>query len=239
MKTIIILLLFAIIIPFPLCLLRMKKYDISFKKMLIIYFTFSTIGFIGARFFPELVGMENAGIRLYGLVLFDVFALFLMSKLLNININKLGDFVAPPIMAVCASAKINCMLNDCCKGIVIYYNGDVPIHFPSVIFEMLIWAIFVFILLFVEKRKTIEGLMWPLMMVWFGFARFAVDFLRISEWERKTYFLVLSGGQFWSLVDFFIGGIILYVVLKKSFERNPSVKEMFKAILGIKIEKNI
>lgn len=236
---IIILLLFAMIIPFPLCLFRMGKYGISLKKMLIIYFVFSTIGFIGARFFPGFVGIENAGIRLYGLVLFDVFALFLMSKLLKLNINKLGDFVTPPIMATCASAKINCMLNDCCKGIIMYYNENVPVYFPSVIFEMLIWTIFTVLFLFIEKRKTIDGLMWPLLMVWFGFARFAVDFLRISEWERKAYFLTLSGGQFWSLVDLFIGVVFIYIVLKKNFERNPSVKEILKTIFGIKLEKSI
>lgn len=230
MKTVILLLL-AMTIPFPLCLFRMKKYGISLSKMLIIYLVVSGIGFIGARFGPTVVGIENAGIRLYGLVLFDFIAIFPMSRIMKIDISKYADFIAPPIMAVCASSKISCWLNGCCRGFVMYYDEGEVVRFPSVITEMAIWAIFVVLLLIIEK-KCVEGSLWPILMIWFGFVRFAVDFLRGSETERIPYFAFLSGGQFWSLVTMFIGIICLYIVLKNKLERSPSVVELLKTTFG-------
>ena len=81
-------------IPFPLCYFRMKKYDISLPKMLIIYLIVSTVGFIGARFGPSFVGIKDAGVRLYGLVLLDAIALVPLSKMMKVGIRDMGDFVA-------------------------------------------------------------------------------------------------------------------------------------------------
>lgn len=230
---IVILLLFAIIIPFPLCLFRMKKYEIPFWKMLIIYAAFSTVGFIGARFGPGWVGIELSGIRLYGLVLLDVAALYSMSKALKINIYKLGDFVAPPIMAVCASAKINCLLEGCCKGFIMGYAENKPVFFPSAIFEMIIWFVLVALLLVVEKRKRVEGLLWPILMIWFGVVRYLVDFLRGSALEQTPYFLWIPPGRFWSIVTLMVGLIFLYRSMWKISGNRPEKKAFLKAVFGL------
>lgn len=230
---IVILLLFAMVIPFPLCLFRMRNYNISFAKMLIIYIVFSTVGFIGARFGPNVVGIRMPGIRLYGLVLFDVIALVLMSKALKIDTDKLGDFVAPPIMAVCASAKINCLLNGCCEGFTMYYAENEPVLFPSATFEMIVWFCLVALLLIVEHRKNAEGLLWPILMIWFGVVRYLVDFLRGSEIEQTPYFLWIPPGRFWSVVTLVVGLIFLYKAMYRKMERKPKKKEFCKAMFGI------
>ncbi len=232
MQTIILLSL-AMAIPFPLCLFRMKKYDISLPKMLIIYLIVSTVGYVGARFGPSLVGIKDAGVRLYGLVLFDFLAIFPLSKMLKIGVAELGDFIAPPIMAVCASSKINCMLNNCCKGFVMYYDGAEPVYFPSAIVEMAIWVALVVVLLMVERKKQTDGTMWPLLMIWFGVARFLVDFFRGSAWERKQYILFLSGGQFWSLVAAVVGIIFLVYIFRKHWNRRPTITEVLRVTAGI------
>ena len=218
-----LLLLLTMAIPFPLCLFRMKKYGISLLKMIAIYLVFSTVGFIGARFGPMMVGMEAAGVRLYGLVLVDFFALFLMSLILKIDVFKLGDFIAPPIMAVCASSKIHCLINNCCKGIIMYYRGNKPIYFPSVIVEMTIWFILVVILLLVERKKSVVGILWPALMIWFGIARFFVDFLRGSERERQSYCLSLPGGQFWSLVILVAGAVFAIYTFQRIRKSRQSI----------------
>lgn len=220
-------------IPFPLCLFRMKKYEIPLWKMLIIYLAFSTVGLIGARFGPIWARIEAAGVRLYGLVLFDFVLLLIMSPVIRVDVYRLGDFVAPPIMAVCASAKIHCMMNDCCKGIVMCYKGDEPIHFPSVIVEMVIWFLFVALLLVVDRKKQKDGFMWPALMIWFGIIRFAVDFLRVSIWERKPYVFSLTAGQFWSLVSVVIGVGFMVFTFRKQLKRNPTFLEAIKVGLGI------
>lgn len=227
MKTVILLLL-AMSIPFPLCYFRMKKYNISLKKMLIIYIVVSTIGFIGARFGPSWVGIKDIGVRLYGLVMFDFLAIFPMSKIMKIGIREYGDFVAPPIMAVCASSKINCMINNCCKGFVMSNGENGPVLFPSAIVEMVIWAIFVIVLLLIEKSQKAEGLLWPILMILFGAARYSVDFLRGSEWEHNPYFFSMPGGQFWSLMVLIAGLIYLCFILYKKRKETNGLKDPAK-----------
>ena len=95
-----------------------------------------------------------------------------------------------------------------------YYSGNEPVYFPSATVEMVIWAILVVLLLVVERKQKRQGTMWPLLMIWFGVIRFSVDFLRESEWERRPYFLSLSGGQFWSLVAAVIGVVFLILVFR-------------------------
>lgn len=236
MKTIILLLL-AMSIPFPLCYFRMKNYGISLAKMLVIYGIVSTVGFIGARFGPSLVGIKDVGVRLYGLVLFDFILLFPLSWMMKINIRDMGDFVAPPIMAVCASSKINCMLNNCCKGFIMYYNGNEPVYFPSALTEMLIWTVLIVLLLLVERKKYLPGSLWPILMVWFGIVRFLVDFLRGSEWEQRPYFLGLSGGKFWSLVAAVLGALTLIHVFHQQWKRYPSIIELLRTAFGLNPEK--
>lgn len=237
MQTVILLLL-AMAIPFPLCYFRMKKYGISLPKMLVIYLIVSTVGFVGARFGPSAVGIKDVGVKLYGLVLLDFIAIFPVSKILKIDKMEFGDFIAPPIMAVCASSKINCLINDCCRGMVICYNGSVPVYFPSVIVEMMIWFILVALLILVERKKQITGSLWPILMIWFGVVRFLVDFLRGSEWEKKPYFLTLSGGQFWSLVTLVIGVFFLVYAFHKHWKRYPTITEFLKTVFGVRLTKS-
>ena len=177
----------AIIIPFPLCLFRMKKYNISFAKMLVIYVLTSCIGASGAFIGSALAGGSIFGMRLYGLMIFDFVGMFLLSILLKINIGKLGDFVAPPLMAVCFSAKIACLVSDCCYGFVISQpQGQEPIRFPSVLFEMTLWLVFTVLLLVLEKSGKSKNALWPLTLIWFGIARYFADLLRGLEINQSA-----------------------------------------------------
>ena len=223
-----VLLLLTMAIPFPMCYFRMNKYDVSLPKMLLIYVVFSSVGFIGALYGPPLVGITRSGIRLYGLVLFDFIALFVMSKVLRMDVRKLGDFITPSIMAVCSSSKINCLIRDCCKGIVLFNNSDIPVRFPSVIVEMAIWAIFVAALLIIDRKKRSDGYMWPILMIWFGIVRFLADFLRGSELERRPYLIGLTGGQFWSLVSALAGMAFLIWTFRKNWNRFPTIAEALR-----------
>lgn len=230
-----LLLILTMGIPFPFCLFRMKQFGISFKKMLLIYIVFSMVGLAGASIGAAAAGGAIAGRRLYGLMIFDTAALIIMSRFLHMEVCKLGDFIAVPIMAVCASAKIDCLMNNCCRGFLMCYQGTEAIYFPSAILEMVIWSIFVVLLLLIEKKGSAAGTLWPVSMIWFGTVRYLVDFLRGSEWEKKPFFFTMPGGQFWSLIALLIGVVFLYIVLKKKLGCSPSVAEFGKSILGMKV----
>lgn len=225
--------LFAIVIPFPLCAFRRKKYDISFGRMLLIYFVFSSTGVIGAGLGSLAIGGNILGMRLYGLMILDTVTLFVMSRLLKIGSNALGDFVAVPIMAVCASSKIACIVNHCCNGMVLCYSKEqLPVRFPSAIVEMVIWGIFVGLLLLLEKRGRSVGMLWPVGMIWFGAMRYAVDFLRNTSSQLAIYPDFMTGSQFWSLVAAVIGMVHLFFVLKRKIGRNPKIGEVIRCVFG-------
>ena len=106
-----------------------------------------------------------------------------------------------------------------------YYRGTEPIYFPSAIMEMAIWFVFVVLLLLVERKKHSDGVLWPALMIWFGIARFLVDFLRGSEWERRPYCFSLPGGQFWSLVIIVVGIVFAVYTFLKLRKCNLMVKK--------------
>ena len=211
----IVVLALAIIIPFPLCLFRRKAYNISFRQMLLIYLVFSCAGAVGACVGAFVSGEVIRSQRLYGLMLFDEITLLIMHRLLKMESGVLGDFVSVPLMAVCFSAKIDCIHRGCCYGIVLCeLEAEQVVRFPSAIFEMAIWGIYVLLLLAVEKKGKAVGTMWPLTMIWFGFTRYMVDFLRGSLSLQVPFVFGMTAGRFWSLIVLVIGFIHLYFSLK-------------------------
>lgn len=202
--------------------------------MIIIYLAFSFVGLIGAKVGSLVAAGSFSGRRLYGLMIFDTVNLLVMSKLLKIEVGKFGDFIAPAIMATCASSKIDCLINNCCVGIIMYNMDGIYVKFPSAFVEMTMWTIFVVLLLIIEKKGNVSGMMWPISMIWFGTARYLVDFLRGSNLEKIPILFGMPGGRLWSLVALIIGIIFLYFTLKNKLERLPKVSEFFKSIVGAK-----
>ena len=229
-----LVLLLAVVIPFPLCWFRMKKFNIPLWKMLLIYLIVSIVGAVGASVGSAIAGESILSKRLYGLMLFDTVILFVLSALLKIHIDDMGDFVAVPIMAVCFASKIDCIVKGCCYGLVLFYSSSQqPVRFPSAIVEMAIWGILTVMFLVLERSGTAKGILWPLGMIWFGIIRFAVDFLRGSDLEKRNFLMGLTGGQFWSLIVLLVGFVYLYAVLKKKSVRKLTVKDYLYATIGI------
>lgn len=223
----------AIIFPIPVCLLRRKKYNISLLQMFIIYVVFSVVGAIGARMGSYAAGASMFSVRLYGLIIFDSIALLLLSRIMKIDIGKMGDFIAAPIMVSCSSAKIGCLINGCCYGFVILETqSGVLDRFPSALFEMLLWAIIAEFLLIIEKNGDSKNNLWAIMVIWFGFFRFLASFLRGNEKEFVQILPGITGAQLWSFVAFLIGVLYLYLSLKRNLNRNPKVSEILKAAIG-------
>lgn len=222
-------------ISFPFCLFRIKKFNISLKKMLLIYIVFSMVGLVGACVGSFISGGSIEGRRLYGLMLFDTIALLIMSKLLRIEIGQLGDFIAVPIMATCVSAKIDCLMNNCCRGFVMNPHAGESIRFPSAIIEMVIWSIFVVLLLLIERKRHATGVLWPISLIWFGTVRYLVDFFREGSGGSELLLGLMSGAQFWSLIALLIGLVFLFVVLRKKSGHNPTIGELCKTIFGMQV----
>ena len=199
--------------------------------MIIIYAVVSTVGAFGACIGAFMSGEPLTSVRLYGLVIFDSALLLLLSFVMKIDIGKIGDFVALPIMVVCFSSKINCYINGCCTGFVIGETqaGEI-IKFPSALFEMALWALLTVILIVLEKVGNSKNLLWPIMVIWFGVFRFVASCFRESEIIEAIP--SISGGKIWSIVTLIVGLIYLYYLLHRNLDRRPKLSEFFKAITG-------
>ena len=220
-----LVLLLAVMIPYPLCIFRMKKYRISFWKMMLIYLVVSIVGVIGAALGAVVSGGTILGKRLYGLMILDTVALLLLCHPLKLSVAEMGDFIAPPIMAVCFASKIDCLVKGCCYGIIVKKFETAPaLRFPSAIVEMSIWAILTILLLLLERNKKTKGLLWPIGLITFGIFRFVTDFFRGAPSERRIMLLGLTGGAFWSLITFAIGIVFLIWAITKSRKENVCPK---------------
>lgn len=223
----------AVLFPIPTCIFRMKRYGLNWRQTIIVYIIISTVGALGAFVGSALADMAIGGIRLYGLMLFDAIAVPFVSKLIKHDSQRLGDFISVPIMVVCASAKIICLLTNCCSGIVLGYDDmQNPIRFPSQMFEILIWCAMAVFILTMEHRKRSQHMLWPVTMMWFGILRFAVDFLRAPTLKTRPLLLGMTGGKFWSLVVFVYGFIWLYIGLRKKIGRLPTLTNIAKTLIG-------
>lgn len=232
----ILVLILAVIIPIPFCLFRRKRYGIGWRQLILVYAGISLAGAIGACVGSFLAGGSIKGIRLYGLMLFDALFLPLLAKLIHCKVGRLGDFISVPVAISCAASKINCLIENCCKGLVLYQDqSQQAIRFPSQVFELSLWATLAVFLLVLESRKKSEKLLWPIFMVWFGLLRYAVDFLRGSALEKLPYFFTMPGGRFWSLIVFILGLLWLFFALKDKLGRKPKIREVFRSLFGLEM----
>lgn len=222
----------SLVFLFFLILLR-RKYNIPVTMMIVLYVLFTVTGTLGGSFGAVLSGLSWVGKRLHMLVAVDAITLTLLCKLFKKDESLLGDYLAIPVVAVCAAAKVGCLIFGCCYGIELYVNSQgIPVRFPSPAVELTVWVLLAVWLFFVSKKGRAKGLLWPIAMIWVGVLRFLVDFMRGSLLERTLRILGLPAGQLWSLVLLLMGVAYLFRALRKSLHRNPSFKEMLRGMVG-------
>lgn len=224
---------FAAVFALPTMMLRRKQYEMSCLWMFLILGVYIVFGVLGAVFGSFIAYGSFSGIRLYGLMMLEIASVFLTARWKKITPEMAGDYMATPLICACFGAKILCLIHDCCRGFILYQQeGQNPVRFPSVIMEMTMWAAVAAALLVFEKKKTVTGLLYPIMVIWFGILRYIADFFRGASFEQEPFLLWIPAGRFWSLVVLAIGFALLYYFMRKQLERKPTVKEMLRVCIG-------
>ena len=224
----------TVLFALPTIIPRRKKYEMSWLWVIIVLALFFTMGALGAMFGAGISNNGWLGIRLYGLIMFEFISVYLVSWWKKAPPQQVGDYVAAPIASLCAGAKVNCMVLDCCWGFLLYENEvqQIEIYFPSVLMEIAMWLTLAVVLVIFEKKKTVDGLLFPIMAIWFGFLRYIAGFFRGASTEHTPFVLWIPAGRFWSLVVSAMGFVLLWFWLKKQLERKPNVKEMLRVCIG-------
>ena len=223
----------TVLFALPTIIPRRKKYEMSWLWVLIVLLLFFTMGVFGAMFGAGISNHGWLGIRLYGLIMFEFISVYLVSWWKKAPPQQVGDYVAAPIASLCAGAKVNCLVLDCCWGFIIYdAEMQNPVRFPSAIMEIAMWLGLAVVLVMFEKKKTVDGLLFPIMAIWFGILRYIAGFFRGGTLEWEPFFLWIPAGRFWSLVVVAMGFGLLYYFMRKQLERKPTVKEMLRVCIG-------
>jgi prolipoprotein diacylglyceryltransferase len=168
------------------------------------------------------------------LVLVDALTAIAFSALFKKDEHHLGDYLSVPVIAVCAAAKVGCVIIGCCYGVVLYVNEQgAEVRFPSAAVELAVWILLDIWLYTRERKGNIKGFLYPVAMIGAGFARFALDFMRGSLKERELKILGIPLGAFWSLVLLLLGIVYLNRLFKKKKNRRPTIKESLKIVIGV------
>ena len=175
-------------------------------KTLLSAAVLTALGVLGAKLMFLIESGFWAGTSFYGAVFFPPMIMVLLALLLRVPPLALLDLCAPAECVMLAILKMQCAVNGCCVGILLTITADgTYIRFPSQIIELLNALVLMVMLLWLIRKGTWQGRIYPIYMLLYGITRFILNLLRDTE----PFLLGLPAGNFWSLVAIVIALIWL------------------------------
>ena len=215
---------------------RERFFEVT-EKQVDTYITYTMVGvFVGARltycliynpsyYFQhplEIPAVWQGGLSYHGAIIGLYFALSLFAK--NYNIPNLQVF---DVTALIGSqgiffGRVGNLINgelygrvtDVPWAMVFPSGGSSPRH-PSQIYQAFLEGLLVFILLWILKRRfKIYGLLASCYLIFYGVARFIVEFFREPDTQMGYYLGIFTMGQILCFL-MILGGAFLYYYSKK------------------------
>ena len=175
-------------------------------KTLLSAAVLTVLGVLGAKLMYVLENGGFGGISYYGAVFFPPLFMVLLALLLRVPPLTLLDLCAPAECVMLALLKVLCLKNGCCGGRLLFTTASGgEIYFPSQIIELLNALVLMVMLLWLIRKGTWQGRIYPIYMLLYGITRFILNLLR----DTKPFLLGLPAGNFWSLVAIVIALIWL------------------------------
>lgn len=175
-------------------------------KTLLSAAVLTVLGVLGAKLMYMLENGGFGGISYYGAVFFPPLFMVLLALLLRVPSLTLLDLCAPAECVMLTLLKVLCLKNSCCGGRLLFTTASGgEIYFPSQIIELLNALVLMVMLLWLIRKGTWQGRIYPIYMLLYGITRFILNLLR----DTKPFLLGLPAGNFWSLVAIVIALIWL------------------------------
>lgn len=185
---------------------RRWRVGLPMWKTLLSAAVLTVLGVLGAKLMFLIESGFWAGTSFYGAVFFPPLFMVLLALLLRVPPLTLLDLCAPAECVMLAILKMQCAVNGCCVGILLTITADgTYIRFPSQIIELLNALVLMVMLLWLIRKGTWQGRIYPIYMLLYGITRFILNLLR----DTKPFLLGLPAGNFWSLVAIVIALIWL------------------------------
>lgn len=162
-------------------------------------------------------GFTFGGFSFFGAVMLIPLLMPLFGWMMRLKLKAALDSSAVCILAMLGTIRIGCYLNGCCGG-RIFTVGEIDFSFPTQLIECVCDFLILADILKKEKAGGYEGMLYPWFLLWYGLARFAIEFLRFTEKD----WLCLSHAQWFSVAAMLIGAAYVYGFSKKRKMRtNP------------------
>lgn len=196
-----------------------KCYSVKLWKILAssVLLTLSGVTSVKLMFFVE--NGNFSGLSFFGAVFFIPLFAVLIALLLRIKITDYLDIVAPSVAIMLSVMKINCLIEGCCKGMVIANAGTASeIRFPSQIFEMAVAAIIAILIAVAIGKGFLHHRAYPFFMAAYGSTRFVLNLFR----ETDDFLFGFGIGNMWAILSVIIG--VGWLILIKKRERQTTEK---------------
>jgi phosphatidylglycerol:prolipoprotein diacylglycerol transferase len=183
----------------------------------------------------EIFALWRGGATFYGGMLMAILVSWIYVQRKKVDFMRIADVMAPSIALGLLFTRIGCFLSGCCYGkptghaIGVFFPPDSPaghsaaaealslgvaqvaLH-PTQIYAAIYGAVIFAVLLALQPRLMKRGGMFGALLVFYGVARFVVDFYRYYE-ENARVLAGLTFNQVISVALFFLG---LWLVFRRT-----------------------
>ena len=214
------ILIAGVLIMCFLVALQMKRYNDAPWKSVFVAISIVITGLLSCDIWFALENGYWGGKSFYGALFFAPLTFVVVAKLLRIPYSHAMDYCATAGCLVLGLLKADCMLNGCCKGIILWeaYPGEY-VRFPSQALEMLCALALMFVSIWTSRKESCRGRIYPNIMVAYGASRFVLNLFR-DDWDRAHDMgIIMPIGNIWAIGAIGIG-IIWIFLLKWIDSRN-------------------
>lgn len=159
------------------------------------------VGVVCVKLFAALENFRVGNFQLmslFGAVFLLPLFYWIGAKLTKRKVSVVFDVFAVPMVFTLACARVNCLLSGCCRGVII---PGTSARYPTREAELVFYAVILTWFFLRTRRKTTNGILYPVYMIAYGCFRFVVEFFRESA--SSIGFLHLS--HLWALLCLITG----------------------------------
>lgn len=185
-----------------------KYYNIKSWKRVLTAIVFTFIGVLSVMIMAFIENGTWGNRSWFGAVFFAPIFMVVYALIVHEKPSNILDLCAPSEAAMLVLMKIKCHMDGCCYGYRMWVdNHGLDVLFPSQIVECINAVLICAALIWLIHNDKIRGTAYIWYMIIYGISRFILNWFRAT----KPFIWILPAGNFWGLISFALGIIVLLV----------------------------
>ncbi len=210
------------------CLLqRRKRFSLTVMQSILFTLVLTVVGIAGTKVLHILENLEYTlknglslgGFSFFGAVFLIPLVMPLAGKLFRLSPSQTMDISGPCVAIMIGCMRVGCFFQGCCGGWSACL-GNVCFQWPTQAIESICDFIILTLLLRREGRDIKNACLYPWFMISYSVVRFLVEFLR----DTPKDWLLLSRGQWYSMVAMIVGITWIFIIKRKG-KSNALIQE--------------